>query len=91
MHTKRLFIENLDSSTTENEIETLFSLYGDVDKVKIKRERGRGFVEMTSASEARRACAHLDGSVLWGRSMKIHNMNDTLRHRFIYLFSKFFG
>jgi RNA recognition motif-containing protein len=90
MYSNRLMIENLDSSATESSIETLFSMYGDVGKIKVRRERGLGFVEMTSISEARRACAHLDGFVLWGRTMKIHNMEDTLRNRFIYLFGKFF-
>jgi RNA recognition motif-containing protein len=89
MYSNRLLIENLDSLTTENTIETLFSMYGDVGKVKVRRERGMGFVEMTSISEARRVCAHLDGFVLWGRTMKIQNMEDTLRNRFVYLFDRF--
>ena len=50
----------------------------------------RGYVEMMSASEARRARENLDGESLWGRSMKIYNLNDTLRDRMMYLVNRFF-
>ena len=91
MITKKLFIMNLDASTSASEIEHLFSSYGDVDKVKIKQEKGLGFIEMTSIAEAKRVCEKLDGSTLWGRSIKIHNIDDSLKHRFSYMLSKFFG
>jgi RNA recognition motif-containing protein len=90
METNRLLIKNLDSLTTEAHIENLFSIYGDVNRIRVNRERGRGFVEMTSAGEARRVHDKLDGAVLWGRSMEINRMNDTIRHRLIYLFSRIF-
>lgn len=90
MVSKKLFIKNLDSLTTEEHIEDLFSTYGDVSKINIKRGRRLGFVEMTSAAEAKRVLDNLDGSTLWGRSLKINAMNDSLRCRFVYLFSRFF-
>jgi RNA recognition motif-containing protein len=88
MTSSRLLIENLDNLTTEEHLENIFSTYGDVNKVMVRRDRG--FVDMMSASEAKRARENLDGSNLWGRSMKIHTMNDTLRYRMMYLFSRFF-
>ena len=91
MITKKLFLMNLDASTSASEIAHLFSSYGDVDKVKIKQEKGLGFIEMTSIAEAKRVCEKLDGSTLWGRSIEIHNIDDTLKHRFTYMFNKFFG
>jgi RNA recognition motif-containing protein len=91
MNTNRLFIKNLDSLTTEENIENLFSIYGDVSKIKVNRDRGTGFVEMTSIGEANRVRDNLDGSTLWGRPMKIGSMNDSLKHRLIFLFSKFIG
>ncbi len=91
MPTKKLFIKNLDASTSASEIESLFSGYGDIDKVKINRGKGLGFVEMTSISEATRAREKLDGSTLWGRSLEIHNIEGSLKHRFIYALNKFFG
>jgi RNA recognition motif-containing protein len=88
MSTNRLFIENLDRSTTAEHLENIFSTYGDVNKVKVRKDKG--FVEMMSASEANRARINLDGSNLWGRSMKIYTLDDTLRHRMFYLLNRFF-
>lgn len=88
MLTGRLLIENLDTMTTEEHLERIFSTYGDVEKVMVRRDRG--FVDMMSSSEAKRARKSLDGSNLWGRSMKIYTMDDTLRYRMMYLFSRFF-
>lgn len=84
----RLFIENLDHMATEENLESIFSTYGDVDRVMVRRDRG--YVDMMSAPEAKRAREILDGSTLWGRSMKIHAMDDTLRYRLMYLFSRLF-
>ena len=91
MDTSRLIIRNLDSMATPESIENLFSTCGDVDTIRINRGKGTGVVRMTSASEAKRVFNKLDGSVLWGRSMKINVMNDSLRHRIIYLYSKYLG
>jgi RNA recognition motif-containing protein len=90
METSRLLIKNLDSLTTEAHIENLFSIYGDVNRIRVNRDRGTGLVEMTSAREAKRVYDKLDGAVLWGRSMEINRMNDTIRHRLVYLFSRLF-
>lgn len=88
MNSKRLFIQNLDHSTTAEHLENIFSTYGDVNKVKVRKDMG--FVEMMTASEANRARNKLDGSNLWGRSMRIYTVDDTLRQRMFYLFNRFF-
>jgi RNA recognition motif-containing protein len=85
MDTKRLVITNLDHLTTAEHLATLFETYGDVNRVSVKKRRGLGFVEMMSVSEAKRVREKLDGSTLWGRSMKIHGMNDTLHDRLSFL------
>ncbi len=90
MITNRLMVVNLDTMTTEKHLDNLFSIYGDIKKIKMNKDKGFGFVEMTSVSEAKRACKKLDGSVLWGRSMKIQIMDNSLQNRFIYLFGAFF-
>ena len=90
MNTKRLVISNLDHETTAEHLEKLFATYGDVNKITVKKKRGLGFVEMMSVSEARRVREKLDGSTLWGRSMRIHGMTDTLHDRISYLFGKMF-
>ena len=88
MTSSRLLVENLDTMTTEEHLERMFSTYGDVNRVMVRNSRG--FVDMMSAPEARRARENLDGSTLWGRSIHIHPMSDTLRNRMVYLFSRFF-
>ncbi len=88
MNGNKLLIENLDHSTTAEHLENIFSIYGDVTRVKVRRDKG--FVEMMSASEANRARMKLDGSNLWGRSMKINAVDDSLLHRVSYLFNKLF-
>lgn len=42
---KRIYVENI-SNATEQDIRNLFSDYGEVISVKIKRSKGFGFVEM---------------------------------------------
>jgi RNA recognition motif-containing protein len=90
MITNTVMVENLDTMTTEKHLDNLFSIYGDIKKIRMNRDKGFGFVEMTSISEAKRVCKKLDGSVLWGRSMKIQIMDNSLQNRFIYLFGRFF-
>lgn len=85
MNTKRLVISNLDHLTTAEHLENLFGTYGDVNRVTVKKRRGLGFVEMMSVSEAKRVREKLDGSILWGRSMRIHGMNDSLHDRLSFL------
>jgi RNA recognition motif-containing protein len=85
MNSKRLFIQNLDHSTTAEHLENIFSTYGEV---KVRKDMG--FVEMMTASEANRVRNKLDGSNLWGRSMRIYTVDDTLRHRMFYLYNRFF-
>jgi RNA recognition motif-containing protein len=89
MNGNRLLIKNLDYLTTEEHIENLFSTFGDVNRIRVNRNRGAGFVEMTSATEARRVKDNLDGMVLWGRSMKIDAAEDTMRHRIMFLLGRF--
>lgn len=75
---KNLYVGNLPHSTTESELRGLFEAHGAVEKVSIVtdrdtgRARGFAFVEMTSASEADKAIAALNGSELGGRSLTIN-------------------
>jgi len=88
MKSKKLYIENLDHSTTAEHLENIFSTYGDVTRVKVRKDKG--FVEMISASEANRARMKLDGFNLWGRTMKIYAVDHTLRNRMSYIFNRLF-
>ena len=58
---KSLFVGNLDSETTQEELRQLFEAYGQVMQIHIIRDRDSGlprgfaFVEMTNAAEAEKA------------------------------------
>ena len=72
---KSIYVGNLDSSTTEDELRTLFLAQGAVEKVRIVRDRDTGrscgyaFLDMTNDGEADRAVQALDGTVLGGRTL----------------------
>lgn len=75
---RRLYIGSLPFSTTEDELETLFSRFGRVVSVKIAvdrysgQSRGFGFVEMANDNEAMAAIAGLDLSEYCGRIIKVN-------------------
>jgi len=58
-----IYVGNLDFSTSEDQVRTLFAAYGAVKTVTAVTDRDTGqprgfaFVEMTSAGEARRCCS----------------------------------
>jgi len=71
-----LYVGNLPFSATEDDVRTLFSAYGTVEKVNLitDRETGRlkgfGFIEM--ASGGREAIAALDQHELGGRTLTVN-------------------
>jgi|SRR5579864_489375 len=70
-----IYVGNLDFSTSEDELQTLFTPYGAVKTVTAVTNRDTGqprgfaFVEMTNAAEARDAIRTLNGSVHGGRAL----------------------
>jgi len=71
MEGSKLYVGNLTYSVTNEQLEELFSKYGEVRQVNIIEGRGFGFVEMSTSSEAEDAKKALDGSDLEGRSLKV--------------------
>ncbi len=75
---KNIYVGNLSYSTSESEIEKLFSQYGPIDSVKIitdrqtGRSKGFGFVEMTNAEDADKAIAELNGKDIGGRALTVN-------------------
>lgn len=75
---KNIYVGNLDFSTTEEQLRTLFEPHGAVDKVTLVRDRatgqsrGFGFVEMTNDAEGEKAIAALNGSSLGGRNLNVN-------------------
>ena len=74
---KNIFVGNLSSRATEDEVASLFATYGTVDRVSIVTDRdtgearGFGFVEMINDPEADRAIAALNGTQLDGRTLNV--------------------
>lgn len=73
---KKLFIGNLPASTSEKDIQTLFSEYGTVRSLKLVTDvfsgqcKGFGFIEM-EGHEARAAIAGLDGKDFNGKPIRV--------------------
>jgi RNA recognition motif-containing protein len=73
---KKIFIGNLSSSTSEEELKVLFSEFGTVRSTNLVTDvfsgqcKGFGFIEM-EGHEARAAIAGLDGKEFKGKPMKI--------------------
>ena len=75
--TKRLYIGNLSSDTSEDEIKALFSELGTVESVNFIRDfdsgqmRGFGFVEVAT-QDAAVMIAEINGREVGGRALKVN-------------------
>jgi len=73
-----IYVGNLPFSATESEIESLFSEYGQVERVSLisdretGRPRGFGFVEMVNDNEGRTAIEGVNGVDLGGRTLTVN-------------------
>jgi RNA recognition motif-containing protein len=74
---KKLFIGNLPASTSEKDLQTLFSEFGKIRSLKLVTDvfsgqcKGFGFIEM-EGHEARAAIAGLDGRDFNGKPIKVN-------------------
>jgi RNA recognition motif-containing protein len=72
-----LFVGDLSSVCTETDLEQAFSVYGQVQQVRIQRNRmtmasmAYGFVRMTNPVESINAKNALDGTLLCGRKLRV--------------------
>lgn len=73
-----IYVGNLAFTTTNGELESLFSGYGEVTDAQVitdrdsGRSRGFGFVEMASDEAAQTAISELNGKDVDGRSLKVN-------------------
>ena len=81
-----IYVGNLDFTTSEDQLRTLFAAYGAVETVTIVTDRDTGqprglaFVEMRSDAEAQDAIRALNGSVHGGRAVIVNEARPKL-HR----------
>ena len=74
----KLFVGNLSFDITENDLQDAFAAYGTVTETNLmmdrmtNRPRGFGFVTMSTADEAEKAIAGLNGRDLGGRALTVN-------------------
>lgn len=68
---KKLYVGNLNYSTTEDKLREVFSPFGTVTSVNIISGRGFGFVEMEQDEAGLKAQEALNGTEIDGRKVKI--------------------
>lgn len=71
MQGSKLFVGNLSYSVTAEELESLFSEYGEVVEAKVIERKGFGFVEMSTQAEAEEAKDALHGKDFSGRTLNV--------------------
>ena len=71
MKGNKLYVGNLNYSVTNDQLQELFSQYGEVASVNIIEGKGFGFVEMTTPDSAEKAKDGLNGQDFEGRALKI--------------------
>lgn len=73
----KLFVQNLTSDCSEDELQKLFLAYGEVVSSNIPKERdtglsrGFGFVEMMSSEEALKALKNLNNKLFNGKKLHV--------------------
>ena len=72
-----IYVGNLNYGLQEDELRQVFSEFGEVESVKIIKDRstgrtkGFGFVEMTDENDANNAIEELNGAEVMGRSIRV--------------------
>ena len=67
----RITVSNLASEANEEDLRTLFELFGRVSSVEIRKTQGRAFIEMPSKSAGREAITGLHGQNLLGFDLEV--------------------
>jgi len=74
----KLFVGNLSFNTTENDLNDAIAAHGPVTETNLmmdrmtSRPRGFGFVTMSSAEEAQKAIAAMNGAEMDGRTLTVN-------------------
>jgi RNA recognition motif-containing protein len=74
----KIYVGNLPSEVTEQELREQFATFGEVTSVSIMKDRysgsprGFGFVEMTSVSQGQAAIAGLNGKALKDQTLIVN-------------------
>ncbi len=77
--TTKLFVAKLTENTGEEELKTMFSMYGVVTSVEMRT--GYGFVTYEKSDDAVEAMANLDGQVVNGQAISVEPARPSPRDR----------
>ena len=75
---KNIYVGNLDFSTSDQDLRSLFEPFGQVDNINLIRDqfsgqpRGFGFVEMADDGQAEKAIQQLNGQQLGNRNITVN-------------------
>ena len=81
-----IYVGNMSTETTEDDLRQTFEAFGQVISVKILRNRvtgesnGIGFVGMPVSEEAQTAISELNGKNLKGNAIKVEEGKRTISH-----------
>ena len=73
-----IYVGNLNYNLSEDELEKVFTPYGEVTSVKIIRDKytdqskGFGFIEMSNDADAQKAIDELNGTEVKGRELRVN-------------------
>jgi RNA recognition motif-containing protein len=73
-----IYVGNLNYNLSEDELEKVFTPYGEVTSVKIIRDKytdqskGFGFIEMDNDADAQKAIDELNGTEVKGRELRVN-------------------
>ncbi len=81
MQQNKLYVGNLPYSVDESELEALFSTYGDVEEIKLIRDRqtgrSKGFAFVTFETQhAAETALEQNGKEVGGRALKVNIAKD---------------
>lgn len=83
---KKLYVGNMESATTSEDLKTAFAAYGPVaDAIVVMDKatglpRGFGFVEMSGDKDAHEAILGLNGSLLAGKTIIVSEAHAKTNH-----------
>ncbi|XP_046399520.1 hrp65 protein-like isoform X3 [Ischnura elegans] len=67
----RLYVGNLTNDVTEEEINTMFTPYGETSEVFVNKDKNFAFIRLDYRASAEKAKRELDGSIRKGRALKV--------------------
>jgi len=83
----KIYVGNLSSEATEEELRKRFEKYGQVDSVTIlggllnTEEDGMGFVEMPEEKRARKAIKRMNRKKVFGLKLNVHEARAAIKDR----------